>query len=367
MRPLTRRDFLKLSSAGLGAWFLAECAPRPGAVVPTVFPTLPPVTPTLLPIPQATAVPTLAPLPPVPFPADLAAGRLTDNASFYVQSISGDPDLNPLDWCLKIGGLVEREIELDLTALRGLPFRKQMQTLECIGNPAGGRLIGNAVWRGTPLAELLRQAGVKPEATHLQMTAADEYVTSVPVERGLDERSLLAYEMNGEALPGDHGSPVRVLLPDVYGQKQPKWVVTIWAVDHYEQGTWEARGWSDEATINVNTRVETPANLEKLAAGQPYPLTGVAFADTSGISAVDVSVDGGATYSPAELLPGPTTGVWTLWRWLWENPTPGKHLLVARAADGNGVQTVTGAAGVLSGVFPNGTHLAHRIRVMVEA
>ncbi|MBI4771778.1 MAG: molybdopterin-dependent oxidoreductase, partial [Chloroflexi bacterium] len=314
--------------------------------------------------PQPTHTPD--PPPPLPWPPDQQPGRLTPVPDFYAQSYAGKPDLSPGSWRLKIGGMVEQPIELDLAALRSLPAREQMQTLECIGNPSGGRLVGNAVWRGIPLGDLLRQARPGPGATHVQFTAADEYVTSVPLDRALDERSLLAYEMGGEPLPALHGGPARVLLPDVYGQKQPKWPVTLWVVDTYKQGFWEQQGWSDAATLNVNTRIETPGALAELVAGQSLPITGMAFADSSGIRSVEVSVDDGQTWRAAELLPGPNPGVWTLWRWRWENPPAGATALIARSTDGNGRQTVTEGAGVLSGVFPDGTRLAHRIRVTVR-
>lgn len=365
----SRRQFLTLAATGVGAWLISSCAPPPAAAaVPTLYPTGPAATPRPTDAPTATAVPTLQPTQPpaVPLPDTVAAGRVTAVDAFYVQSHNGRRTVNVDDWRLAVSGMVDQPLSLSFPEILNRRWREQMQTLECIGNQSGGNLIGNAVWRGVSFAAVLAEAGVQAGATHLFMYGADEYTTGISIEAALDDRSLLAYQMNGELLTPDHGKPLRVLLPDVYGQKQPKWLTAIQVTDRYQEGYWEAQNWSDEARVQVNTRIEAFSFGDSLVAGQSVPLYGVAFSDTAGIVAVDVSVDDGATWHPADLLPGDDGRVWTLWHWRWENPPPGEHAIVARALDGNGRQTaLTGETGLLSGVFPDGTNLAHRIVVSV--
>src|SRR5262249_47035965 len=155
-------------------------------------------------------------------------------------------------------------------------------------------------------------------------------------------------------LPNTHGYPVRVLLPGVYGQKQPKWVVGLQAVTGAQPGTWERQGWSDSAVIQVNSRIDYPPDGSLLASCQSLPISRVAYADESGISRVEVSVDGGTSWSAAALYPGPSTLVWTTWQWDWAAPATGKHVIKVRATSGAG-QVQVDAGQFLSGVFPEGT------------
>jgi len=228
----------------------------------------------------------------------------------------------------------------------------------------GGRLLGNLVWRGVRLRDVLALASPTAAASHLLMSAADEYITCVPLELALDERSLLAFEVGGQPLPNTHGFPARVLLPGVYGQKQPKWVVGLAAVTGPHPGTWEQQGWSDGAVVQINSRIDYPPDGSLIPLGKSLPISGVAFADTSGVGRVEVSVDGGLHWSDAVTYPGPSTQVWTTWQWVWNEPTPGQHKLKARATSGAGQMQVD-AGGFLSGVFPDGTTSIHSIIVTV--
>jgi Oxidoreductase molybdopterin binding domain/Bacterial Ig domain len=184
----------------------------------------------------------------------------------------------------------------------------------------------------------------------------------VPLELAMDERSLLAFSVGGQPLPLSHGFPARVLLPGVYGQKQPKWVIAMEAVTGARPGTWEIQGRSDEATIQVNSRIDYPPDGSLIPIDQSLPVSGVAFADTSGIARVEVSVDGGLNWSDAKLYPGPTALAWTVWQWNWVAPTAGQHTIKVRATSGAG-QTQVDAGGFLTDVFPNGTTSIHSIFV----
>ena len=378
--PLSRRDVLKLMTLGSGAWFFVACGraateTRPSPTTAGVTATSPEPTPepaghaTETPAPTA-AEPTELPNPNISglgeLPEGFEAGRITPTDTFYEQTYDEVPSTDPFTWELSMSGNFDNPLTLSLTDLKQRSRVEVMRTLECIGNPAGGNLIGNAVWVGTSLASILQEAGIQEKAKFLHFFSKDEYETSIPLALGMDERSLLVYEMNGEDLPLPHGGPVRVLLPDVYGQKQPKWLLSIRASERESLGTWEEKGWSNEATIQVNSQIETPKLRQNLPAGVDFFVTGAAFSDSSGITSVEVSIDDGENWQDAQLHPGPNTSVWTLWSWVWEKPEPGKYVLLARATDGDGdTQESSSAFGVLDNVFPNGTSLMHRVSVTV--
>jgi DMSO/TMAO reductase YedYZ molybdopterin-dependent catalytic subunit len=249
-----------------------------------------------------------------------------------------------------------------------------MRTLECISNPAGGGLIGNATWQGISLRELLNQAGIRPGATFVTFEGQDEYYTTVPLERALDERALLVHRMNGQPLTPEHGFPLRVLLVGVYGQKQPKWISRIFVSDQDEPGPWEKSGWSNVAAIKVNSRIEAPAydvlNADaQIKRGQRTLIAGMAFSGPSGIRQVEVSVDRGQTWEEAMLVPAPAPfdkTAWTGWSLWWTPALSGRVLIQARATDGDGRQQgEEQQRGILAGVFPDGTSAIHQVQVTV--
>ncbi len=313
----------------------------------------------IAPAPSPPPYPTLAP------PPHVEAGRVIAVDDLYVQSYQNTFQTVSRDaWQLQLGGQVRQPLILKWADLQSLPLVEQMHTLECIGNPVGGRLFGNLVWQGVRLRDVLALAEPTKVSDHLMMSGADEYFTCVPLDLALDERSLLAFSVGGEPLPNAHGYPARVLLPGVYGQKQPKWVTALEAVTGPHPGTWERKGWSDTAVIQINSRIDYPPDGSRIPAGEALPISGVAFADTSGVARVEVSADGGESWSDAARFPGPTARVWTTWQWEWARPTSGQHVIKARATSGAG-QTQVDAGGFLSGVFPDGTTSIHSIAVTV--
>lgn len=283
----------------------------------------------------------------------------------YVKSYLRTPELVPREnWQIQLGGQMRQAHTLTWSELQSFPLVEQMHTMECIGNPVGGRLLGNLVWQGVSLRALLALANPTPASDHLMISGVDDYFTCVPLDLAMDERSMLAFSVGGQPLPHTHGYPVRVLLPGVYGQKQPKWVIALEAVTGAQPGTWERQGWSDQAIIQVNSRIEYPRDGASIPAGQRLPVSGVAFADTSGVARVEVSVDGGLNWSDAKVYPGPSTMAWTVWEWDWAAPAAGQHTIKARATSGAG-QTQVDAGGFLANVFPNGTSSIHSIVVTV--
>lgn len=286
------------------------------------------------------------------------------------RNASPRPQIDAADWELTIGGWVEYPQSLRLVDVTALPQVEAMRTLECISNPVGGTLIGNTVWRGVRLADVLSLAGLRPGGQELKMTSADGYQTSIPLDLATHQDSLLVFEMDAAPLPVKHGYPLRVLLPGRYGQKQPKWITGMEVITGEFLGTWEARGWSNEARILINSQVWEPSPLAAVS-GEVVTISGIAYADESGVQRVEVSADGGITWAAADLAPGPSPLVWTEWRYQWRPPAvsqPTRVILTARATSGLGHTQRPGAdeSGLLDGVFPNGTSDMHRIVVTVE-
>ena len=344
--PLSRRAFLGLLAAG-GAG-LASCRALPRAIGPSAD------------APAPTPRPTLPP------PPRVEAGRVIAVDNLYVKSYRHTPEPVSRDtWEWLVGGQVRQSQTLTWSDLQSMPIVEQMHTMECIGNPVGGRLFGNLVWQGVRLRDLLALANPTPDSDHLLISGSDDYFTCVPLDLALDERSLLAFSVGGQPLPRPHGYPARVLLPGVYGQKQPKWVTALEAVTGAHPGTWERQGWSDSAIVQVNSRIDYPRNGAWVSSGQSAPISGVAFADTSGVSRVEVSVDGGAKWGEATIFPGPSTLTWTTWLWDWTKPETGAHVIKVRATSGSG-QTQIDDGGFLADVFPNGTTSMHTITVTVD-
>ncbi len=280
------------------------------------------------------------------------------------------PQIDVAGWELTIEGWVQYPQALKFADIIALPQVEMMRTLECISNPVGGTLIGNTVWRGVRLADALALAGPRSGGRELKMTAADGYQTSIPLDLATHPDSLLVFEMGGAPLPVKHGYPLRVLLPGRYGQKQPKWITRMEVITQEFLGYWEARGWSNEARIRVNSQIWEPSPLSVIS-GETVIVSGVAHADEHGIQRVEVSTDGGISWEDAQLFPGPTPLVWTEWRYEWRLPVVNQattFTLAIRATDANG-QTQRRdpeETSLLNSTFPNGTSDIHRITVTVE-
>jgi DMSO/TMAO reductase YedYZ molybdopterin-dependent catalytic subunit len=171
---------------------------------------------------------------------------LTEQQMFKL-SLGIIPDIDIENYTLEIGGLVENPMVLTYEDLLGMPQKSVYATLETISNPKGGPLIGNAIWTGVLLSDLMDAAGIKEEAIKIVFYCADQYSTAVTIEEASGADVILAYKMNGRPLAPDHGYPFRVVLPEKYGMKWAKWVNGIALVDYDYKGFWEQQGWSDYA------------------------------------------------------------------------------------------------------------------------
>jgi DMSO/TMAO reductase YedYZ molybdopterin-dependent catalytic subunit len=274
-------------------------------------------------------------------PAAAVTSFITPNEDFYLVAV--DPSFRPaLDadsvrsgWALELAGVTGRTRSYRYEELLARATRKVDYTFECIGNEVGGTLIGNAQWHVIPLKELLSEApGGRDAARSVMFVGLDDFYSSVSAQRALDDYAFLALRMNGVPLPGAHGFPARVILPNLYGMKQPRWLRRI-ALQPTADTTsfWEARGWAGEVPVKTMSRLDP---RREVRGGGPVELTGIGFAGQRGVSRVEVSLDGGTTWVDCEPVTARSPGVWTLWRYRWSTPTPGRYTLEVRATDGDG-------------------------------
>jgi DMSO/TMAO reductase YedYZ molybdopterin-dependent catalytic subunit len=264
---------------------------------------------------------------------------VTPNERFYrIDTALLVPRPNVDTWRLRVTGMVDRPFELTYDELLAMPLQDQYVTIACVSNEVGGDLVGNALWRGVRLKELLAQAGVDPAATQIVGRSVDGFTAGFPTAWALaDEReALVAVAMNGEPLPPDHGYPARLIVPGLYGYvSATKWLseielTTLEAFDAY----WVPLGWAKQAPILTQSRIDTPRGDREVAAGT-VPVAGVAWAPDRGVSAVEVQVDESG-WEPADLSDPISDTTWVQFVYRWQ-ATPGEHTLRVRATDGEGV------------------------------
>ncbi|MGI5447212.1 molybdopterin-dependent oxidoreductase [Streptomyces sp. CA-243310] len=271
----------------------------------------------------------------------------TPNKDFYrVDTALVVPKVDADTWRLRIHGKgVPRPRTYTFQDLLDRPLIERNITLTCVSNEVGGPYVGNARWLGVRLADLLREAGVKAPskggpADQLVARSVDGMTLGTPVEDLLDGRdAMLAVGMNGEPLPFDHGFPVRMVVPGLYGYVSAcKWIVDIelTTFDSYDP-YWVKRKWARKAPIKTQARIDTPKPFAQAGAGTVM-VAGVAWAQHRGVERVEVRVDDGP-WQDAQLAEQDTTDTWRQWSYPWKT-TPGGHNLTVRATDGTGqVQT----------------------------
>jgi DMSO/TMAO reductase YedYZ molybdopterin-dependent catalytic subunit len=286
----------------------------------------------------------------------------TPDARFYrVDTALVLPVVSPSTWQLRIHGMVDNPMTITFDQLMKMPMIEHDVTLTCVSENVGGPYIGNARWEGTLLADVLRRAGIQSGADQIVMRDVNGMTIGVATEPVMDGRaSLLAVGMNGRPLPQAHGFPVRVVVPGLYGYVSAcKWVVdmqltTFGAFDAY----WVQRGWSQQAVIKTESRIDVPKTDTSVAAGKVI-IAGVAWAQHRGIEAVEVDIDG--TWYHAKLAAQDTIDTWRQWYYIWD-ATAGAHRIKVRATDRTGY-TQTAA---VHGVEPNGATGYHTIQVTVD-
>jgi DMSO/TMAO reductase YedYZ molybdopterin-dependent catalytic subunit len=290
------------------------------------------------------------------------AGFYTPNTGFYrVDTALTVPRVDPDTWRLRIHGMLEHPTTLDFAALTARPAIERDITLNCVSNEVGGPYIGTARWLGIPLAPLLREAGVRPGADQIVARSVDGMTIGTPVTTALDGRdTMLAIGMNGEPLPLEHGFPVRMLTPGLYGYVGAcKWItdIEVTRFDAYDP-YWVKRGWAKQAPVKTASRIDRPQPLSTVPAGT-VRVAGVAWAQHRGIGAVEVQVDDRG-WQRARVLPTASLDTWVQWTCDWQ-ADKGEHQIRVRATDGTGaVQTDQRA-----GTFPSGATGWHTIAITV--
>ena len=333
--PADRRQFL-LASAGVVVLAaaggvvsrvfggLTAAADRAGITLPTAATKAPPV-------PRGTVLGVKGVTP-----------YLTENSDFYrVDTALRVPDVPIEGWTLRIHGMVDNEIELTYADILDRRLTENRITMTCVSNPVGGEYLGNALWLGIPLHELLAEAGVQEGADAVKSTSADDFTAGTPLEVLTDKErgAMVAIGMNGEPLPLEHGFPARMVTPGLYGYvSATKWLIDLEVTRFSDfKAYWTTRGYSAEAPIKTSSRIDVPRSFAQLEAGT-NKVAGVAWAQATGIEKVEVRVDGGE-WREATLGEADGVDTWRQWVYEWDADS-GTHTIEARATDRAGtVQT----------------------------
>lgn len=286
---------------------------------------------------------------------------VTPNEDFYrIDTALVTPRVDVGSWRLRVGGLVDDPFELTFDELLQMDLVEEPVTIACVSNEVGGSLVGNAVWLGVPLSELLDRAGVRPEGTQVVGRSTDGFTAGFPTDVATDGRvSLVAVGMNGEPLPTGHGYPARLIVAGLYGYvSATKWLTEI-ELTRFEDfdAYWIPRGWSKLGPVKTQSRIDVPGGA--VDAGV-VPIAGVAWAPDVGIDAVEVSIDDGP-WLPAELADTGNDNTWVQWVHEWA-ATPGAHTIRCRATDATAsIQTAE-----RSEPAPDGATGLHAVRVTVR-
>ena len=294
------------------------------------------------------------------FDVDGLAPILVPNDEFYrIDTALSVPRIDASRWTLRVHGMVDRELELSYADLLDRSFVEQDVTIACVSNEVGDDLVGNARWLGTSLRALLEEAGVRDGATQVVGRSIDGFTAGFPTEAAMDGRqAMVVVGMNGEPLPPNHGFPARLIVPGLYGYvSATKWLTeieltTLDAFDAY----WVPRGWSKQAPIKTQSRIDVPRNGTQVDGGEVV-VAGVAWAPTRGIARVEVRVDDG-DWTEAELTDPLSPDAWVQWR-TTVALEGGSHDLQVRATDGSGATQPPGPVPPR----PDGAEGWHTIRV----
>ena len=294
--------------------------------------------------------------------AGIAPWRTSQERFYRIDTALSVPQILPIEWRLRVHGKVESELTLTYQDLLDRQLTEAWVTLCCVSNEVGGDLISNAWWSGVRIADVLREAGVSADADAVLSTSEDGWTCGTPLGALTDDRNaLLAFAMNGEPLTPEHGFPVRMVVPGLYGYvSATKWVVDLEVTRFADiEAFWTGNGWAEEGPVKTQSRIDVPMGGATVRAGD-VAVGGIAWAQHTGITKVEVRVDEGA-WQQAELGSEPTTDSWRQWFYAWP-ATIGDHQIQVRATDASGY-TQTGDE---VDVVPDGATGWHTIDVTVS-
>jgi DMSO/TMAO reductase YedYZ molybdopterin-dependent catalytic subunit len=285
--------------------------------------------------------------------------EVTPVADFYtVDKDLINPTLDGATWNLQVHGSVAAPKRFSLNDLRGMRVNERFQTLECISNPVGGRLISTGKFAGVEMADIIKEVRPSSRVKTVIFRAAGGYSESIPIDLAMDPNTWVVIGLNDHLLPRVHGFPARVLSLGTYGMKNPKWLTEMeLSEDDVYEGYWEVRGWSAGAQVQTMSRFDAPS--DRATVSSPVTFAGIASAADRGISKVEVSTDGGTTWTVAQLKSPLSDTSWRLWRYVWSPPKSGSYRCVVRAYDGAGKVQGQGSYDP----FPRGTAGVHVITV----
>lgn len=287
---------------------------------------------------------------------------VSPNDDFYrIDTALQVPRVDPDEHTVRVTGMVDRELTIPFRRLLEYETLELPMSLMCVSNDVGGDLVDAAVWQGVLLRDVLDEAGVADDATQVVGHSVDGYTCGFPVEAAYDRPTLIAVGMNGEPLPAEHGFPVRLVTPGLYGYVgATKWLAEI-ELTRFDAFTqyWATRGWAERAPVKISSRIEVPAASATVSPGT-VAVAGTAWAPTRGVGTVEVRVDDG-DWREAELAASVNGLTWRQWVYRWE-ASPGSHQLAVRAADTGGEAQV----GEPSPARPDGATGYHTISVTVD-
>jgi DMSO/TMAO reductase YedYZ molybdopterin-dependent catalytic subunit len=298
-----------------------------------------------------------------PMLGPLLASELTPTFLFYRIDINPIvPVVDEKTWKLTVKGLVDNPLTVTYGEIKTMPSVEEYATLVCVSNKIGGDLISTALWKGIKLKDLLDRAKVKSGAKYIAFRCSDGYDVGIPLENGLMDGTILAYNMNLAPLTAKHGFPVRAIVPGLYGMMNPKWITEIELVDSVYEGYWQRNGWTNNADVHTTSTIVIPGQAElrhrfrkldelpKIVPGQKVPIAGIAFGGVRGISKVEVSTDGGSTWKSAIIKNPLSQYTWVLWTAGFTPTGKDNYNIIVRATDNAGqVQTAE-----MNKPFPDG-------------
>lgn len=305
--------------------------------------------------------------------APLLASEITPTYLFYridINPIVPEVDVN--SWNLQIKGMVDNPLKLSYDEIRSMYAIEEFVTLECISNKIGGDLTGTALWKGVPLKNILEKVKIVPGVKYIVFRCSDGYDVGIPLDKGLMDETILAYEMNLAPLTSKHGFPLRAIVPGLYGMMNPKWITEIELVDKVYEGYWQRNGWTNIAEYNTGSSIVIPGQasirnrfrgldeIPSSSSNERMPIAGIAFGGDRGISKVEVSTDGGTTWKTAKIKEPLSGYTWVLWTAGFV-PEEGmdNYKIIVRATDKKGkIQTSE-----LRKPFPDGASGYHTISV----
>ncbi len=299
---------------------------------------------------------------------------ITPIEHFFVRTHVYVPTVNLNEWRLSIDGEVATPLTLTMDDVKKLPAVELVSVVECAGNGRGfidppvpglqwtNGSVGNAIWRGVRLADVLKRAGIKDSGKEILFNGADvplgamqDFRRSIPVKKALDQNTLLAYEMNGVTLPVKHGFPLRVVAPGWASDSWVKWLTNITVLDKEFDGFWMKNAYRKPdhpiapgsamppekmipvTSLRVKSVIARPVDGATVRLGEEVNVQGVAWSGDKGpIASVDVSSDGGRTWKPADLDPRKSQFGWRLWGFSFRPDRESYYNVMARATDASG-------------------------------